>query len=135
MVIDTAVFGARLSPARTSLATEYGPLIAGRAAYISFLTVAELRFGARLANWGESRLRRLENLLAAAVVVWPGEGLVDTYADLRRDCVRLGHGLSQKAHEADRWVAATALWLGIPLVAHDGIFRGVPGLELLTLLA
>lgn len=135
VVIDTAVFGARLSPARANLAHDYGPLVAGRPAYVSFVTVAELRFGARLANWGESRLRRLENLLSAAVVVWAGESLVDTYANLRRDCVRRGHGLSQKDHEADRWVAATALWLGVPLVAHDGIFRDVPGLELVTLLA
>lgn len=99
------------------------------------MTVAELRFGARLANWGEPRLRRLETLLAAATVIWPGESLVDTYADLRRACVRLGHGLSQKEHEADRWMAASALWLGLPLVAHDGIFRDVPGLELLMLLS
>jgi predicted nucleic acid-binding protein len=135
VVIDTAVFGARLSPARASVAEEYTPLVAGRAAYVSFVTVAELRFGARLANWGQPRLRRLENLLSAATVVWPSEGLVDTYADLRHDCVRLGHGLSQKDHEADRWVAASALWLGVPLVAHDGIFRDVPGLDLVTLLA
>jgi predicted nucleic acid-binding protein len=34
---------------------------------------------------------------------------------------------------ADRWIAATALRLGVPLVSNDGIFRGVPGLELETL--
>lgn len=42
---------------------------------------------------------------------------------------------NQKEHEADRWIAASALWLGLPLVAHDGIFRDVPGLELLTTLS
>lgn len=35
-------------------------------------------------------------------------------------------------HVADRWIAATALHMGLPLVAHDGIFRDVPGLALLT---
>jgi hypothetical protein len=30
--------------------------------------------------------------------------------------------------EADRWVAATALWLQVPLVAHDRIFANVSNL-------
>lgn len=36
--------------------------------------------------------------------------LVEVYTDLRTDCVRQGHALGQKEHEADRWVAATAIW-------------------------
>jgi predicted nucleic acid-binding protein len=43
-----------------------------------------------------------------------------------------GHGLAQKDHEADRWIAATTIWLKVPLVAHDAIFKNVDGLELLT---
>ena len=38
-----------------------------------------------------------------------------------------------KAHIADRWIAATAIRLGIPLVSNNGIFRGAPGLTLETL--
>jgi hypothetical protein len=38
-------------------------------------------------------------------------------------------------HEADRWIASTALWLGVPLVAHDSVLREVLGLTLLTTLA
>jgi len=37
--------------------------------------------------------------------------------------------------EGDRWVAATAMWLGVPLVAHDRVFLGVPGVTLLTTLS
>jgi predicted nucleic acid-binding protein len=51
---------------------------------------------------------------------------------LRAQCVKAGHGLGQKDHEADRWVGATAMWLDIPLVAHDAIFAHVEGLTLLT---
>jgi hypothetical protein len=40
--------------------------------------------------------------------------------------------LGHKEHEADRWVAATAVWLQVPLVAHDQIFANVKDLELLT---
>jgi hypothetical protein len=43
-----------------------------------------------------------------------------------------GHGPGGKDHEADRWVATSAIWLGIALVAHDAIFANVDGLTLLT---
>jgi predicted nucleic acid-binding protein len=104
----------------------------GRPAIISFVTVAELHFGARLAGWGPGRLQRLEHELGRADTVWPGPSLADTYANLRAWCVKAGHGLGQREHEADRWVAATAIWLGIPLVAHDAIFASVKDLVLLT---
>jgi len=94
--------------------------------------VAELRFGARLATWGPQRLRRLERELRRAETIWPGLELIDAYAALRAWCVKAGHGLGQKDHEADRWVAATAMWLGVPVVAHDAIFANVEGLNLLT---
>lgn len=132
VVVDTGVFGANLAPRRVSLASAYRPLLDGRPAAISFITVAELRFGATLANWGPRRLQRLEYELGRADVVWPGPSLADVYAMLRTWSVKAGHGLGQKDHEADRWVAATAIWLDIPLVAHDAIFANVEGLHLLT---
>lgn len=58
--------------------------------------------------------------------------LVWEYARIGHLCRTSGHGLAQKDHVADRWIAATALHMGLPLVAHDGIFRDVPGLALLT---
>lgn len=131
-VIDTGVFGAQLTPRTWHLATLYQPLIAGRPAFISFITVAELRFGAQLAGWGPRRLQRLEGVIGQAETVWPGPDLVSTYAALRTWCVRHGHGLGNKDHEADRWVAATAMRLDVPLVAHDRIFASVDGLTLLT---
>lgn len=132
VVIDTGVFGARLTPSGRLLASRYRPLLEGRPAVISFVTVAELEYGARLTGWGPDRLRRLEYEIGRAQIVWPGLHLTDMYATLRAWCVRTGHGLGQKEHEADRWVAATAVWLRVPLVAHDGIFANVKDLELLT---
>jgi len=73
-------------------------------------------------------------MISQVETVWPGPSLVNVYAQLRADCERIGHGLAQRDHDADRWIAATAVRLGVPLVAHDGIFRNVPGLVLETAL-
>jgi predicted nucleic acid-binding protein len=65
-----------------------------------------------------------------AQVVHTGPELVLICAQLRADCEAVGHALGQREHNADRWIAATAIRIGIPLVSNDTIFRGVPGLEL-----
>jgi hypothetical protein len=44
-VIDTGVFAARLTPSGSLLAARYRPLLAGRPAVISFVTMAELGYG------------------------------------------------------------------------------------------
>lgn len=131
-VVDTGVFAARLTPSGRLLERAYRPLLEARAVAVSFVTVAELRFGALYAGWGEKRQTHLGYELGRVGIVWPGPELVARYAALRAWCARTGHGLGQKEHEADRWIAATALYLGTPLVAHDRIFARVDGLELLT---
>lgn len=112
------------------LADRYEPIIVGRPAFLSFQTVAELRYGALHRNWGEARRRKLDAKIAAAEIVHSGDDLVGVYAQLRAECVRVGHALGQREHDADRWIAATALRLGIPLVSNDRIFEGAPGLQL-----
>jgi tRNA(fMet)-specific endonuclease VapC len=126
-VIDTDVYGAELVPG-SALAERYQPIIVGRPAFISFQTAAELRYGALLRNWGEARMRKLETRISAAETVHTGPDLVSAYARLRVECQRVGHALAQRDHNADRWVAATAVRLGLPLVSNDGIFDNVPGL-------
>jgi tRNA(fMet)-specific endonuclease VapC len=127
IVLDTDVFSADLSD--TALIALYEPIIVGRPAFVSFHTVAELRYGAFRRGWGEARVRKLDAKIAAVEVVHSGDELVAIYARLRAECVRIGHALGQREHDADRWIAATALRLDIPLVSHDRIFELVPGLE------
>lgn len=115
---------------RSKLAAAYEPIIVGRPAFISFQTAAELRYGALRRNWGPARMLELEQKIAAVEIVHSGPELIAIYAQLRADCERIGHALSQRHHDADRWVAATALRLGIPRVSSDGIFENVPGLTL-----
>lgn len=97
---------------------------------MSFQTVAELRYGALRRGWGDARLRKLDAKIAAVEVVHSGDQLVANYARLRADCVQIGHALGQREHDADRWIAATALRLGIPLVSHDRVFENTPELQL-----
>lgn len=119
MVVDTDVYSARFLP-NSALALRYEPLLVGR----------EVQYGALLRGWGPARLRRLDMAVAGAEIVHSGPDLIRVYAELRVACERIGHALCQRAHDADRWVAATALRLGISLVSNDRIFEGAPGLVL-----
>ncbi len=99
---------------------------------MSFQTVGEMRFGALLRGWGPARLRRMDAEIARTEVVHSGPELIQAYADLRVACHRTGHALGQREHNADRWIAATAIRLGLPLVSNDGVFRDAPGVQLET---
>lgn len=131
VVVDTDVYSSRLVP-NSSLARRYEPLLLGRIEFVSFQTVAEVRYGALLRGWGASRLHRMEAEIVTIEVVHTGPELTRTYAELRVACQRAGHALSQREHDADRWIAATAIRLGLPLVSNDGIFENTPGLRLET---
>jgi predicted nucleic acid-binding protein len=65
--------------------------------------------------------------------VHTGPELVLICARLRADCAAAGHALAQSEHNADRWIAPTAIRLQVPLVSNDKIFRGVPNLVLESL--
>ena len=131
-VVDTDVFSSELVPG-SALAERYRPLTLGRPTFISFQTAAEIRFGALLRGWGEARRLRMEARLAVAETVESGFELIAVYAQLKVDCHRAGHPLGQKIHDGDRWIAATAIRLDLPLVANDRIFGNVPGLRVETL--
>jgi len=129
VVVDTNVYSAGLVP-DSSLARRYEPLLLRRLEVLSFQTVAEVRYGALLRGWGTARFQHLEAAVARAEVVQTGPDLIRTYVELRVACERIGHALCQREHDADRWIAATALRLDIPLVSNDRIFEGTPGLIL-----
>jgi predicted nucleic acid-binding protein len=129
VVIDTDVASWLLDPRPSPHGEEARRVIGDRSRVVSFVTVTELRYGALRANWGELRRRQLERSLADVDVIQTSEVLIDRCASLRAGLGRAGHALSQKLHEADRWVAATAIALGLELVAGDGIVENVAGLD------
>jgi predicted nucleic acid-binding protein len=129
IVVDTDVFSADLVPG-SRLAERYAPVITGRPVFISFQTATEVRYGALSRGWGAPRLLKLEAKVHRVEIVHTGPDLVMICAQLRAACQAEGHALAQREHNADRWIASTAIRLGVPLVSNDQIFRGVPGLTL-----
>jgi predicted nucleic acid-binding protein len=103
----------------------------GRTVVVATQTRAEVLFGVAASNWGARRREQAVSILDRTATVPVTSAIVVRYADLGAECRRGGHALADKIHTGDRWVAATALALGVPLLAHDGIYRDAPGLELL----
>jgi len=113
-------------------AGEYRALIGERPIVVAFATVTEIRYGALKAGWGDLRRRGLERELSRFVIVQPDDQLMRACAELRASREKAGHALGQKIHEADRWIAATAIRLALDLVSDDAAFAGVPGLTVLN---
>ncbi|MCP9490469.1 MAG: PIN domain-containing protein [Solirubrobacteraceae bacterium MAG38_C4-C5] len=132
VVVDTMVISWLFDERANPVADRYRALIDSRPVLLAFQTVMELRYGALRAGWGELRRQRLERRLAALAVIQPDDEMVSVCAELRHGCQQIGHPLGSKAHDGDRWIAAAAIRLGLPLVSHDGVFIAAPRLELLT---
>jgi tRNA(fMet)-specific endonuclease VapC len=132
VVVDTMVISWLFDERPNPLAERYRALIGPAPVLLAFQTVMELRFGAIRAGWGELRRRQLERRLAQLTVLQPDDQMVLICAQLRADCARAGHALGDKLYDGDRWIAAAAIRLGLPLVSHDGVFDGAPGLQLIT---
>ena len=128
LLVDTGVFSAALSRRRRAMVEVSVARLAGHQMFLAAQTVAELRFGALVAGWGEERCVRLEQAIAAATVVPITDALLHAVAQLRFECRTIGHPLADRTHHADLWIAATAIHLHTPLVTLDGIFDRAPGL-------
>jgi len=125
-MIASAWLGRTISDRRARWAST----LEGAAWILPFCVVAEMRFGAAVANWGVRRRSAMEGLIASASIAPPLEEVVGAYVELRSWCVQSGHGLGAKVHEADRWVAAVARAGSLPLATDDSIFANVDGLAL-----
>lgn len=132
VVVDTDVFSRVVLLSRPSPGYErFVPVLQGVRIVLAAQTVGELLLGARSRGWGPTRLQRLDELIARGAVVPVDRALTEVWADLTVACRERGHGLQDKLHVADRWIAATAIHLGIPLVSNDHIFVNAPLVNLL----
>ncbi|MGA2163987.1 MAG: PIN domain-containing protein [Solirubrobacteraceae bacterium] len=131
VLVDTNVFTARLRE-RSPLATRYAKHLFGQRIALAPQTVAEARYGALNANWGPARQERLARLVARARILPVDIDTIEAVAELRNQCRTIGHPLHQSNHNADLWIAATAIRWSIQLVAHDAVFTDAPGVQLVT---
>lgn len=129
VLVDTNVFTAWLR-GRSPLTSQYAKHLLGRPLAVSPQTVAEARYGALKAGWGPRRLSELAEATNRVRILPVDLATLETVAELRNRCRLIGHALHQRGHNADLWIAATAIQWGIPLVAHDAVFIGGPGLDL-----
>lgn len=127
--VDTGVLTSALRLG-SLLETRYRRHLTGRRLVIATQVVAEARYGALRAGWGDRRLADLERLLGSALVLVPDDLTASTFARVRLACERIGHPLHQKVHTGDLWIAATATRWGLPLVSDDRVFEECPELTL-----
>jgi predicted nucleic acid-binding protein len=73
------------------------------------------------------RRRGLEREIARATAVEADDTLATTRTELKAACRAVGHALAQKVHDADRWIAATAIVRDVDLISDDVVFEQVPG--------
>jgi predicted nucleic acid-binding protein len=131
LLVDTGVFSAAISRRRRVAIDAKVRLLSGQQLFLAAQSVAELRFGALVAEWGPPRRAMLEGAIAAATVVPVTDALVNAVAELRAACRRAGHPLADRVHGNDLWIAASAVHIGAILVTMDRVFNDVPGISLL----
>ncbi|MEM1350471.1 MAG: PIN domain-containing protein [Myxococcota bacterium] len=113
ILVDTDVFSFvfRGDP-RANL---YEDMLVDRKLALSFMTVAELHQWACTRNWGDARLKSLEDAIGARIIVDSSTNLCREWARVRTTCARAGRPISAQ----DAWNAAIAMHFKMPLVSHN----------------
>lgn len=130
LVVDTGIFSAALSARCRPSCDALVRQLSGNQLWLAAQTVAELRFGALVAGWGDARRLRLEESIATTTVVPITDALISQVATLRHSCQVQGLPLASCAHANDLWIAASTIHIGATLVTADRVFEDVPGLML-----
>jgi predicted nucleic acid-binding protein len=126
LIADTNVVS--YMAAKSPLGAAYNDLIAHRHVGLTGHTIAELRAGAVIGQWGARRLNEYLGFLEQFSHVPCTRAMAEICGALRGTRRRTGNPIEW----ADAWAAACALWLDIPLVTHDRDLEGIPELRVLT---
>jgi predicted nucleic acid-binding protein len=98
---------------------------------LSFVTVAEVRFGALNANWGARRIEQLRAAMRPYVIAPYSLEMATLWGDLKHEARKNGLPLGHPAHSNDLWICATAVHYKAPLMTNNTKhFKSVPGLQL-----
>ncbi len=124
--IDVVSYGYRDSPAFEF----YDHHLSGHRAIVSFVTYAELLYGAASRGWGERRWDEFRHYILTRHVVFDApRPLCMVWASVCCQAKVKGRVLNH----ADAWVAATAVYLDVPLLTHNPRdFESVDDLQLIS---
>ena len=136
VLLDTDVYSAlHINPDRARKrgmpVDQWMTALSGLGVVLSFQSRAEVLAGMAMARWGERRVAEARERLDSFPTIGIDYEVIESYASLSAACRRDGHALHDKAHTADRWIAACAIAKRLPLLSGDGIYRGAQGLDLL----
>ena len=90
---------------------------------VSIVTHAELQVLAQRNRWGDKKLAALTFALAELVTFnLDSSAIVEAYVRVEEGC-RNAVGGEKKMGQNDMWIAATALYTGLPLITTDKDFN------------
>jgi predicted nucleic acid-binding protein len=109
--------------------TRYTPHLDGATQFASFVSVAEMRFGAKRRGWGPVRYGQLALFLQRYTIVESTPRVGEVWAQIRAEALSIGRPIERQ----DAWIAAVAITLNMPLVTHNvKHFAHVPLLRIIT---
>ncbi len=114
ILVDTDVFSYIFR--NDTRAQFFRPHLEHKTLAISFMTVAELYYGAYKSNWGSRRIAQLENVLRNYVVIPYDMEVTKLWAEIRQNCERQGTTINI----ADCWIAACAVRHNLALATNNG---------------
>jgi predicted nucleic acid-binding protein len=117
VVVDTDVFSLLFRRQDVAL---YQPHLTRVVPVLSFVSVAELHYGATMANWGERRRRDLAEAVRRYLIAPYNEELAKLWGHLKAQAVRTGHPLGNNSQANDLWICATAIYYSAPFSAPTG---------------
>jgi tRNA(fMet)-specific endonuclease VapC len=131
VILDTDVFCYLF--AKRPQAAHYGPLLRGKIPALAFVSVAETRFAALAAGWGEHQKTELEASLRKCLTLPFDEELAFVWARLKYDAQQKGHHLAQAIHTSDLWIAASGLYYDTPILTRRiHRYEGLGGIRLIN---
>ena len=126
VMVDTDVFSYMFRD--DSRADFFRPYILNMTPAISFMSVAELYYGAYRDGWGVAHIVRLEDRMNSYVVLPYDYLACQLWGQVRAQRQAHGHEIGH----ADAWIAATALRHNCALAtSNTGDFAGIEGLVLI----
>ena len=129
LLIDTNIGSYVMSG--NPIAERYRDVLEDKTVGISFQAMAELRVGQRTRGWSELEFRAY---VGGLIEIPYSTEIQELFVEVRvRSLERQAARQGRKVPSADAWVAATALWVGAPLVTHnEADFRDISGLIVIS---